>query len=81
MTRKIQDYTGLKKHRLTFLERVGSNRQGNSRWKVRCECGEIFVVTATSVKFGKTYSCGCYRIENNKTRYSTKLGKENKKEL
>lgn len=81
MTRKIQDYTGLKKHRLTFLERVGRNEQGNSRWKVRCECGEIFVVTATSVKFGKTYSCGCYRIENNKTRYSTKLEKENKKEL
>lgn len=66
--RNFQDLTGLKMHRLTFLEYVGKNEQRNSRWRVRCECGEIFVVTATSVKFGKTYSCGCYRIENNKTR-------------
>lgn len=80
-SRNFQDLTGLKMHRLTFLEYVGKNEQRNSRWRVRCECGEIFVVTATSVKFGKTYSCGCYRIENNKTRHSTKLEKENKKEL
>ena len=68
MTRKIQDYTGLKKHRLTFLERVGSNEQGNSIWKVRCDCGTEFTVIAGNVTHGSTRSCGCYRAELNKLR-------------
>lgn len=41
----------------------------NARWKVRCDCGEIFEVTATNVKSGHTKSCGCLRIENNKKRH------------
>ena len=64
--RKLQDYTGLKKHRLTFLEKVGRNEQGNSIWKVRCECGTVFNVIASNVLYGSTYSCGCYRNELNK---------------
>lgn len=62
----FQDLTGQKIHRLTFLEYVGKTEQRNSRWKVQCECGTIFEVTASSVKSGTTYSCGCYRIELNK---------------
>lgn len=65
-SRNFQDLTGLKMHRLTFLEYVGKNEQRNSRWKVRCECGTVFEVTASSVKSGQTKSCGCYRIELNK---------------
>ena len=65
----FQDLTGQKMYRLTFLEYVGKNDSRNARWKVRCDCGTIFEVTATSVKFGKTRSCGCLRIENNKNRH------------
>ena len=68
--RNFQDLTGQKIHRLTFLEFVGRNESGNARWKVRCDCGTIFEVTATSVKCGHTKSCGCVRIENNKKRHS-----------
>lgn len=64
--KNFQDLTGQKMHRLTFLEYIGKNESRNSRWKVRCDCGTIFEVTATSVKFGRTRSCGCYRIELNK---------------
>jgi hypothetical protein len=66
--KNFQDLTGQKIHRLTFLENVGRNEQRNSRWKVRCDCGTVFEVTASAVKHGLTRSCGCYRIENNKKR-------------
>ena len=71
----FQDLTGQKIHRLTFLEYVGKNDSRNARWKVQCECGEIFVVTATSVKFGTTYSCGCIRKERCKTGFKKFLNK------
>lgn len=64
--RNFQNLTGQKIHRLTFLEYAGVNENRNSRWKVRCDCGTVFEVTASSVKSGQTKSCGCYRIELNK---------------
>lgn len=67
--KNFQDLTGQKIHRLTFLEFVGRNDTRNARWKVRCDCGTIFDVTATNVKSGHTKSCGCVRIENNKKRH------------
>lgn len=57
------DLTGQKIHRLTFLEFVGQNSQRNSIWKVRCDCGTVFEVTASNVRYGTTRSCGCYRKE------------------
>ena len=62
-SRNFKDLTGQKIHRLTFLEFVEMTECGNSRWKVRCDCGVEFVVTAANVKSGCTRSCGCYRIE------------------
>ena len=59
----FKDITGQKIHRLTFLEFVGRNENRNARWKVRCECGTVFEVTASSVKSGQTKSCGCIRRE------------------
>ena len=67
--RNFKDLTGQKMHRLTFLEFVGRNESRNARWKVQCDCGTIFELTATSVTHGSTRSCGCLRIENNKKRH------------
>lgn len=61
--RNFEDLTGHKMHLLTFLEFVGRNENGNARWKVRCDCGTVFEVTASSVKSGQTKSCGCIRRE------------------
>ena len=72
MARRYKDYTGQKHHRLTFIEKVGKNEQGNAIWKVRCDCGTVFTAVASAVIYGKTYSCGCYRIENNKNRSKIK---------
>ena len=72
MPRKTIDYTGQKHHRLTFVEKVGRNEQGNAIWKVKCDCGTIFNTIASNVVYGKTYSCGCYRVENNRKRSKLK---------
>jgi hypothetical protein len=72
-SRNFQDLTGQKIHRLTFIEYVGKNYSRNAIWKVRCDCGTIFNVLASSVKHGTTYSCGCLRIEMNKKRKNTNI--------
>lgn len=59
----FQDHTGKKMHRLTFLEFVELSESRNARWKVRCDCGTEFIVTAECVKRGTTRSCGCLRAE------------------
>lgn len=68
MGRKMQDLTGMKMHRLTFIERVGKTKNGNAIWKARCECGTVFNVEAANVKKGVTRSCGCLRAERNRQR-------------
>lgn len=62
----FKDLTGMKIHRLTFLEYVDNTEGGNARWKVRCDCGTEFICIACNVKRGGTKSCGCYRDEQNK---------------
>ena len=68
MGRKMQDLTGMKMHRLTFLEHVGKTKYGNAIWKVQCECGTVFDVEGANVKRGITRSCGCLRAERNRQR-------------
>ena len=76
------DLTGQKIHRLTFLEFADMTEGGNSRWKVRCDCGTEFICIATNVKCGGTKSCGCYRIEQirNRKRRHESTGKQVQKD-
>ena len=67
------DLTGQKIGRLTFLEYVGRDEQGNARWKVRCDCGTQYVVNSHNVRHGSTRSCGCLRIEKLKARHKKQL--------
>lgn len=68
----FKDLTGQKIGRNTFLEYVERTRQGNARWKVRCDCGTEFVLTAANVLHGSTRSCGCIRVEMLKARNKKK---------
>lgn len=34
---------------------------GHTRWKVRCECGTVFVTRSNSLKNCAVKSCGCTR--------------------
>lgn len=52
--------------RLTAIRRVGTKRSGTGTQALiefRCDCGRVTVKLASSVRSGKTLSCGCLRKE------------------
>lgn len=76
---KFVDITGMKFNRLTVLRRSDTNKDGHPAWVCRCDCGNETVVLGKYLKNGKIKSCGCYKKEQNKSRfseYNKSLGKE-----
>lgn len=67
---KVADLTGQRFGMLTVIERVEnyehetlypwckSNKTSFSRWKCRCDCGEVRLVLGTNLRAGRTRSCG-----------------------
>lgn len=69
--KEVPDISGLLFGRLTAISR--HPRSGNY-WKCVCECGTTVVAQVKLLKLGKTKSCGCLRIHNNKSRSLNLLG-------
>lgn len=63
------DLTKQKFNRLTVLERIKPNYP--TKWKCRCDCGNITFVTSGGLKTGNTQSCGCLNKELAAKRVST----------
>lgn len=64
---KAKDLSGMKFGRLTALLYDGKKTaSGKRKWLCRCACGELLYVTVGDL--GKTKSCGCLKIANNKSR-------------
>ena len=60
------DLTGQKFNRLTVIKRVDKPihlKKNETYWLCLCECGNNTILTSTSLKAGKTKSCGCYHKE------------------
>jgi hypothetical protein len=57
------DLTGQKFGRLSVLRRA-ENRGKKTCWECLCECGNIIITQAWSLRSGHTCSCGCIRIED-----------------
>lgn len=68
---QFQDLTGQKFGRLTVIKRV-ENKNKQTYWLCRCECGNEKDVNAGNLKSGNVRSCGCLRHET-----STKHGMRN----
>lgn len=47
--------------RLTVIEQLPSSKDGKTRWRCRCECGNETEVYGKYLRTGKTKSCGCFR--------------------
>lgn len=62
MSRSL-DLTGQRFGRLIALRIVGRDSQRNVLWCCRCDCGQEIVTRASSLRYGKTRSCGCLRLE------------------
>ena len=50
---------GKKYGRLTVLEQAGFDKSGSAKWKCQCSCGNIKIISGTSLRAGRTKSCGC----------------------
>lgn len=61
--RRFIDRTGQKFGRLKVISFAGKKTGGQSLWNVRCDCGNVKVVSANGMVEGHTRSCGCLAME------------------
>lgn len=75
----LEDMAGKVFNKLTVLHRGENTRSGSARWICQCECGNITLSPAQSLKKGESQSCGCLnreKILNSVTKHGhTKGGK------
>lgn len=53
------DMTGLKVFNLLVLRKAGKRIDGTAKWECLCSCGHKFTTDGTSIRAGRTKSCGC----------------------
>lgn len=64
---KYIDLTGMKYGRWTVIERVedyiSPKGRHEAKWLCKCECGNIDTIRTSSLRSGKSKSCGCLKKE------------------
>ena len=63
-----EDLTGQRFGRWFVVGRSGSSKTRHALWQCKCDCGKEAAVLGTNLKSGKTFSCGCLRIEKSISR-------------
>jgi 5-methylcytosine-specific restriction endonuclease McrA len=58
-----KDLVGDRFGRLIVLNYEYKSGHGTPYWKCRCDCGNTKIISAYSLKYGTTASCGCLRKE------------------
>lgn len=58
-----KDLTGMRFGRLVVVAPGPVSRGGSMSWLCKCDCGGSRTIASTSLLWGRTHSCGCYRIE------------------
>lgn len=62
---KMIDLTGMKFGRWAVLRRSVNTPYGHPRWECVCDCGTERVLLSSTLRSGKSRSCGCYKDERN----------------
>lgn len=62
------DHTNKRFGRLQVLGPSDKRVYGNIRWHCKCDCGNESIVFGSSLRAGKTKSCGCLTIERSRSR-------------
>lgn len=70
MITAYKDLTGMMFGRLIVIEHVGT-RNGHSLWKCKCDCGNVVEVVSGSLVSGNTQSCGCFRSQFAREKFTT----------
>jgi hypothetical protein len=60
-SKSFQNLVGQKYERLTVIKRAKNNKFNQVQWLCQCDCGNIIIVKAFSLKQGETKSCGCLK--------------------
>lgn len=68
-----KDLTGQRFGRLLCKSQAEKNKRGDILWECVCDCGNTCFVASTSLKRGRTKSCGCLR---NEYLHKPKVGKK-----
>lgn len=71
MVSEIKNMVGAKCGRLLVLERAADTPQKQAQWLCRCDCGNTSVVRGSSLRSGRTQSCGCIKIEQTIRQFTT----------
>lgn len=58
---KIIDERGKKYNFLTVIDRAQNDASGRAQWLCQCDCNKMIIVKGSSLRSGKTKSCGCYQ--------------------
>ena len=58
---KIINERGNKYNFLTVIDRAQNDSSGRAQWLCQCDCGKMVIVKGSSLRNGKTKSCGCYQ--------------------
>jgi len=54
---RLVDMTGRRIGKRTFLHIVDCDKHGQARWKVRCDCGEVAILTGSHARRGESSGC------------------------
>lgn len=54
-----KNITGLRFGKLTVLDFKGNNKSGVAMWLCACDCGKHKTIMGTSLRAGRSKSCGC----------------------
>lgn len=74
---EAEDLTGQVFARWTVIERAANRYNRHAYWKCQCECGTVKEVSGTSLKSGRSQSCGCYKREALRERMVIEFGESN----
>lgn len=66
----MEDLAGQIFGRLIAIEKDGQDKNGNTVWKCKCDCGNVISVIHSRLTTGNVQSCGCLRRELVSERFS-----------
>jgi hypothetical protein len=68
---KICNLIGANFYRWTVISRAKNAKNGKAQWNCKCECGSTKIVSANTLKSGRSHSCGCWNSEVARKRAAT----------
>lgn len=57
---KKLELAGKRFGRLVVMKEAGKDKHGFIQWRCKCDCGNVIITSGTSLKLGRTKSCGCF---------------------